>query len=80
MTAIHSRFTKIIDGTTQFLMPVFQRDHRWAAGQCEQLWSDILLIARDPSSRQHFLGSDAFSLESPSRQRAMEKNCQIRLA
>jgi uncharacterized protein with ParB-like and HNH nuclease domain/predicted transport protein len=57
MKAVHNAFTKIINGTTQFVVPVFQRDYRWSEGQCEQLWSDILLIARDPTGRQHFLGS-----------------------
>jgi predicted transport protein len=57
MKAIHSLFTKIINGTTQFVVPVFQRDYRWSESQCEQLWSDILLIARDATARQHFLGS-----------------------
>jgi uncharacterized protein with ParB-like and HNH nuclease domain len=57
MKAIQSAFTKIVNGTMQFIVPVFQRDYRWSESQCEQLWSDILLIARDPASRQHFLGS-----------------------
>jgi predicted transport protein len=57
MKAIHSPFTRIINGTTQFVVPVFQRDYRWPESQCEQLWTDILLIACDPTARQHFLGS-----------------------
>ena len=57
MKAIHSPFTKIINGTTQFVVPVFQRDYRWSEDQCEQLWTDILLIAQDTTARQHFLGS-----------------------
>ena len=57
MKAIHSPFTKIINGTTQFVVPVFQRDYRWSESQCEQLWNDVLLIAKDPTARQHFLGS-----------------------
>jgi predicted transport protein len=57
MRAIHSPFTKIVNGTTQFVVPVFQRDYRWSESQCEQLLNDILLIANDPTSRQHFLGS-----------------------
>lgn len=54
MKAIHSPFTKIINGTTQFVVPVFQRDYRWSESQCEQLWNDVLLIAKDPTTRQHF--------------------------
>ena len=57
MKAIDSPFTKIINGTTQFVVPVFQRDYRWSESQCEQLWTDIQLIARDVTARQHFLGS-----------------------
>ena len=29
MKAIDRPFTKIIDGTTQFVIPVFQRDYNW---------------------------------------------------
>ena len=57
MKAIDRPFTKIIDGTTQFVIPVFQRDYRWSEAQCEQLWRDILLIAKDETNRGHFMGS-----------------------
>ncbi len=57
MRAINSPFTKIMNGTTQFVVPVFQRDYRWSESQCEQLWKDILQIAEDKTARQHFLGS-----------------------
>src|SRR5205807_7328492 len=55
--AIDCPFTKIINGTTQFVIPVFQRDYRWTETQCDQLWQDILKIARDGSIKGHFLGS-----------------------
>ncbi len=57
MKAIDRPFTKIINGTTQFVIPVFQRDYRWSEAQCEQLWRDILLIAKDETNRGHFMGS-----------------------
>lgn len=57
MKAIDRPFTKIINGTTQFVIPVFQRDYSWSETQCEQLWKDVLFIARDKSARGHFLGS-----------------------
>jgi uncharacterized protein with ParB-like and HNH nuclease domain len=57
MKAIDRPFTKIINGTTQFVIPVFQRDYSWTEPQCEQLWNDLLLIAKDPTSRGHFIGS-----------------------
>lgn len=57
MKAIDAPFTKIINGTTQFVIPVFQRDYRWSETVCEQLWRDLLHIARDKTSRGHFMGS-----------------------
>ena len=38
MKAIDRHFTKIINGTTQFVIPVFQRDYSWTEAQCDQLW------------------------------------------
>jgi uncharacterized protein with ParB-like and HNH nuclease domain/predicted transport protein len=57
MKAIDRPFTKIINGTTQFAIPVFQRDYSWTEAQCDQLWRDVVRIAADPSDRGHFLGS-----------------------
>jgi len=57
MKAIDRPFTKIINGTMQFVIPVFQRDYTWSEAQCEQLWQDILEVAKDETGRCHFLGS-----------------------
>lgn len=57
MKAIDRQFTKIINGTTQFVIPVFQRDYSWAEDECNQLWNDILSIASESTNRCHFLGS-----------------------
>jgi uncharacterized protein with ParB-like and HNH nuclease domain len=57
MKAIDRPFTKIINGITQFVIPVFQRDYSWTEAECEQLWKDVTEIARDTTERGHFLGS-----------------------
>jgi uncharacterized protein with ParB-like and HNH nuclease domain len=57
MKAIDRPFTKIINGTTQFVIPVFQRDYSWTDAECDQLWHDIIAIAKDETDRCHFLGS-----------------------
>lgn len=57
MKAIDRPFAKIINGTTQFVIPVFQRDYKWTEAQCEQLWKDVMAIAADTTDRGHFLGS-----------------------
>ncbi len=57
MKAIDRPFTSIITGTSQFVIPVFQRDYTWQAEpQCAQLWRDVLRAARTGTQR-HFLGS-----------------------
>ena len=57
MIAVNRPFTLIIDGAKQFIVPVFQRDYSWTEVHCDQLWQDILQISKDPSEREHFLGS-----------------------
>lgn len=36
MKALDRPFTKIINGTTQFVIPVFQRDYSWTETQSEK--------------------------------------------
>lgn len=57
MNARDKPFSKIINGASQFVIPVFQRDYSWTEAECEQLWKDILQIANDPTARGHFIGS-----------------------
>ena len=58
MKAIDRPFTNIINGTSQFVIPVFQRDYTWQAEpHCAQLWRDILRAARTGGEHGHFLGS-----------------------
>jgi Protein of unknown function DUF262 len=57
MKAIDCPFMKIINGTSQFVIPVFQRDYKWTDAQCEQLWKDVIAIAAARGDRGHFLGS-----------------------
>lgn len=60
MKAIDRHFTKLINGTTQFAIPVFQRDYSWTDAHCEQLWNDIVLVGSEPQSAGHFVGSVAY--------------------
>ncbi len=57
MQAINRPFTQLINGTTQFIIPVFQRDYSWSDDECQQLWNDIIRAAQADSERGHFLGS-----------------------
>lgn len=44
-----SPFHKIINGTSQFVIPVFQRDYSWTEKQCGQLWADVVRVGRSES-------------------------------
>lgn len=57
MKAQHVFFPKIMNGASQFVIPVFQRDYSWTEENCRQLWKDILLIAQASGERGHFIGS-----------------------
>lgn len=57
MKADDCKYSKLINGTLQFVIPVFQRDYRWTEAECDQLWRDIIQIAEDQSDRGHFIGS-----------------------
>ena len=57
MDARKCRITAVVNGTKQFLIPVFQRDYNWTEDHCEQLWGDILRISEGPDESSHFLGS-----------------------
>lgn len=57
MKAQHVFFPKIMNGASQFVIPVFQRDYSWMEENCRQLWKDILQIAEAPGERGHFIGS-----------------------
>ena len=48
MKAVGRPFTNIINGMTQFVIPVFQRDCSWAEAEYGQLWHGILEIVADP--------------------------------
>jgi predicted transport protein len=57
MKAEDRPYTKLHNGTYQFVIPVFQRDYSWTESQCEQLWNDVVRTGKAPSNATHFLGS-----------------------
>ena len=57
MQAINTTFRQLIDGTKQFIIPVFQRDYAWDTPNWRQLWSDISRTSVGNGDRGHFVGS-----------------------
>lgn len=57
MKASEKGFLKFLQGTNQFLIPIYQRTYSWTVDECAQLWDDIERTAMDPSPGGHFVGS-----------------------
>jgi len=64
MKASETEFKKIIEGTTQFFVPHYQRAYSWHQKQWLQLWDDVVGLAADRSNGApeaakptHFIGS-----------------------
>lgn len=57
MKAVNRRFTDIVNGNGQFIIPVFQRDFTWTREQCEQLWRDLARASGGSCDDTHFMGS-----------------------
>ncbi len=56
MKAVETNFLKFLQGTRQFVIPIYQRTYSWTLRECRQLWRDILR-ASDDSVSGHFVGS-----------------------
>ena len=47
----------LLEGSKQFIIPVFQRDYSWTETQCDQLWRDVKRVGSNASLKVHFMGS-----------------------
>lgn len=57
MQSANITFRQLIEGTKQFVIPVFQRDYAWERENWQQLWNDITRAASDGGERGHFVGT-----------------------
>jgi len=57
MKASETQLLKFLDGTKQFVIPIYQRTYSWTLSQCAQLWEDIERAATSPEIVGHFIGS-----------------------
>ena len=63
MQATNRLFWEIIEGSKQFIIPVFQRDYSWRTEQCRQIGDDIIR-ASSGDDGGHFLGSFVYVADS----------------
>src|SRR5712692_5719439 len=57
MEATQIRFLPFLQGTKQFVVPLYQRTYGWTQTHCQQLWDDIKRAGSDDRISGHFIGS-----------------------
>ena len=57
MKATETPLVKFLQGTKQFVIPIYQRTYSWTEKQCEQLWNDIIQVSKNSAIHAHFIGS-----------------------
>lgn len=57
MKAIEANLLKFLKKSSQFVIPIYQRNYSWTAAQCHQLWADLMRAGRDEKLTAHFIGS-----------------------
>ena len=55
MEANKRKYSELVGGSVQFVIPVFQRDYNWGEEQCEQLLADIERVGSKEDG-DHFFG------------------------
>ena len=57
MKASETHLQPIIEGTKQYVVPLFQRPYRWERKHWKRLWDDLCELCRSERPRTHFIGS-----------------------
>lgn len=60
MKAQDLQFTRLLEGSKQFIIPIFQRTYSWEESHCKQLWDDIIRIGSHAELNSHFIGSAVY--------------------
>lgn len=57
MQAKETKLQDIIEGTKQYVIPLFQRTYSWTPKEWEILWKDLVELCEAENPRTHFIGS-----------------------
>ena len=55
--ANETKLQTLIEGTKQFVVPLFQRSYSWDKKEWNALWDDLIELSEMPNPRTHFIGS-----------------------
>ncbi len=57
MQAKETKLQDIIEGTKQYVIPLFQRTYSWTTKEWDVLWKDLVELSEMENPRTHFIGS-----------------------
>ena len=57
MKASETKLQRVIEGTNQYVVPLFQRKYSWEAKEWNTLWDDLFELYEEETPRNHFIGS-----------------------
>lgn len=57
MKASETNFQPIIEGTKQYVVPLFQRPYSWDKKEWDVLWTDLIDLCEYSEPKSHFIGS-----------------------
>ena len=57
MQANETKLQKVIEGTVQYVIPLFQRTYSWDKKEWQVLWDDLVELCEMEVPRVHFIGS-----------------------
>lgn len=57
MKASETKLQKIVEGTNQYVVPLYQRQYSWESKQWTVLWDDLVELCEEENPRTHFIGS-----------------------
>ncbi|MCY3799330.1 MAG: DUF262 domain-containing protein [Chloroflexi bacterium] len=57
MKSEDAKLQKLLEGTKQYVIPLFQRVYTWKKDEWDELWRDILDIYDQDCTREHFMGA-----------------------
>jgi len=57
MQASETKLQQIIEGTKQYVVPLFQRPYSWKKSEWQILWDDLIELCESENPRTHFMGS-----------------------
>lgn len=57
MQAKKTKLQDIIEGTKQYVIPLFQRTYSWTNNEWEFLWKDLIELCEAENPLTHFIGA-----------------------